>query len=73
MKEEAEKLAGGKKPECKIESQEDKEIRILDDRRKALRNKENTSNIEKVEYVEVRKTVTKKRRIRARRKGKNTS
>ena len=70
MKEEAEKLAGGKKPECKIESQEDKEIRILDERRKALRNKENKSNIEKVEYAEVRKTVKKKRRFRARRKRK---
>ena len=42
----------------------------MDDRRKKLRNKENKSTIENIEYAELKKTVKKKRRTRARRKRK---
>ena len=70
MKEEAEKLAEGRKIESRIDSQEDNDIRALEEKRKTLRNKENKSNRDKVEYAEVKKAVRKKRRTRARRRRK---
>ena len=71
MKEEAKKLASGSKDKPQVEeTPEDKEIQELDDKRKRLRNVEIKSNREKTEYAEIKKTVKKKRRIRARRKRK---
>ena len=70
MTKEANELAGGKETPTKIETEEDMEIRELDDSRKKLRNKEHKSTIENIEYAELKKTVKKKRRTRARRKRK---
>ena len=70
MIKEANKLAGEKDTPTKIETEEDIEIRELDDCRKKLRNKECKSNTENIEYAELKKTVKKKRRTRARRKRK---
>ena len=70
MKEEAKKLASRSKDKPPVETQNDKEIRELDEKRKTLRNVENKSDREKIEYAEIKKTVKKKRRIRARRKRK---
>ena len=67
MKEEAEKLAGGRKIESRINFQEDNDIRALQEKRKILKKKKQTnkSNTDKVEYAEVKKTFRKKRRTRA--------
>ena len=70
MNKEANELAGGRNTPIRIESQEDIDIREMDERRKKLRNKENKSPQEMVEYAETKKTVKKKRRQRARRKRK---
>ena len=71
MKEESKKLASRRsKDKAPVETPNDKEIRELDEKRKRLRNVENKSDREKIEYAEIKKTVKKKRRIRARRKRK---
>ena len=70
LKEEAKKLASRSKDKPPAETPNDKEIRELDEKRKRLRNVENKSDRDKIEYAEIKKTVKKKRRIRARRKRK---
>ena len=50
---EANELAGGKETTTKIETEEDIEIRELDDSRTKLRNKEYTSNLENIECAEL--------------------
>ena len=48
-------LAGGKETPTKIESEENMQIRTLDDGRKKLRNKEYKSTIENIEYAKQKK------------------
>ena len=64
MKEEAEKHAVGRKIESRIDN-----IRAIEEKRKTLRNKENKSHRDQVEYAEVIK-VRKKRTATARRRRK---
>ena len=65
MSKEAKEIAGGKDTPTKIESEEDIEIRKMDEKRKRLRNKESKSTTEKIEYAELKKTVKKKKEVKS--------
>ena len=66
--EEAKKVSLRKTRPVTEESEEEKTIKQLDNKRKTLFNKENKSSQEKIEYSELNKTVKKMRRNKARRK-----
>ena len=68
--EEAEKMSSGSKKTAIVESDEDKTIKSLDNKRKLLFKKDSKTPQENIDYTELNKLVKNIRRTKARRKRK---